>query len=106
MLYATTHVSSPCDAYMVCKVIQFIDLCKATCCKNSVRLNIVIAVLKFDFFFQAVDGAAGKEAIQIISTLSQQGGQVGAELGSAGAAEAIVRATLAQPDIEAFQTHK
>ena len=63
-------------------------------------------MLKSDFFLQAVDGAAGKEAIQIVSTLSQQGGQVGAELGSAGAAEAIVRATLAQPDIEAFQTHK
>ena len=55
---------------------------------------------------QAVDGVAGNEAIDILSMLSQQGGQVGAVLGSAGAAEAIVRATLADADLGMFDTHK
>ncbi|KAL0039266.1 hypothetical protein WJX79_000777 [Trebouxia sp. C0005] len=55
---------------------------------------------------QAVHTSAASEAVQILSTLSQQGGDVGAVLGSAGAAEAIVRATLINEDIGHFKSHK
>jgi len=55
---------------------------------------------------QAVSGEAANEATQVLSTLSQQPGQVGAVLGSAGAAEAIVRATLANAEVEVFGSNK
>lgn len=58
------------------------------------------------YFLQAVHTSAASEAVQILSTLSQQGGDVGAVLGSAGAAEAIVRATLINEDIGHFKSHK
>jgi len=53
-----------------------------------------------------VDGSAASEAVQILSALSQQGGDVGAVLGSAGAAEAIVRASLVNEDVAYFKSHK
>ena len=53
-----------------------------------------------------MDGSAASEAVQILSTLSQQGADVGAVLGSAGAAEAIVRVTLVNEDIGCFKSHK
>ena len=54
---------------------------------------------------QAVDGAAGSEAIQILSILSQQEDDVRAALGSAGAAKAIVTAVLTEADVGAFASH-
>jgi len=53
-----------------------------------------------------VHGSAASEAVQILSTLSQQGVDVGAVLGSAGAAEGIVRATLVNEDVGHFKSHK
>ena len=50
--------------------------------------------------------SAASEAVQILSTLSQQGGDVKAVLGSAGAAEAIVRASLVNEDVGYFKSHK
>ena len=53
-----------------------------------------------------MDGSAASEAVQILSTLSQQRGDVRAVLGSAGAVEAIVRAALVNEDVGHFKTHK
>ena len=53
-----------------------------------------------------MDGSAASESVQIMSILSQQGGDVGAVLGSAGAAEAIVRASLVNEDVGHFKSHK
>ncbi|DBA85814.1 TPA: hypothetical protein ACH3X1_005366 [Trebouxia sp. C0004] len=55
---------------------------------------------------QAVHSSAASEAVQILSTLSQHGGVLAAVLGSAGAAEAIVRATLINEDVGHFESHK
>ncbi len=51
-------------------------------------------------------GSAASEAVQILSTLSQQGGDVGPALVSAGAAEAIVRAALVNEDVGHLKSHK
>ncbi len=50
--------------------------------------------------------SAASEAVQILSTVSQQGGHLGAVLGSAGAAETIVKATLVDVDVGYFKSHK
>ena len=55
---------------------------------------------------QAVSGSAAVDAIQILSALKQPGTQVGAVLGSAGAAGAIVKTMLASEGPGAFDSHK
>lgn len=59
-----------------------------------------------NFNLQAVSGSAAVDAIQILSALKQPGTQVGAVLGSAGAAGAIVKTMLASEGPGAFDSHK